>query len=77
MATVSVRDEVTELLQELIRVDTTNPHERQRRLTMPAQPDEINRPSEHHLDRLRLGRPTVEQGAQRHGTWNPGVRDAP
>src|SRR5256714_12374003 len=25
MATVSVRDEVTELLQELIRVDTTNP----------------------------------------------------
>ena len=25
MATVSTRDEVTELLQELIRVDTTNP----------------------------------------------------
>ena len=25
MATVSVRDEVTELLQQLIRVDTTNP----------------------------------------------------
>src|SRR5512133_4195441 len=25
MATVSIRDEVTELLQELIRVDTTNP----------------------------------------------------
>ena len=25
MATVSLRDEVTELLQELIRVDTTNP----------------------------------------------------
>ena len=25
MATVSIREEVTELLQELIRVDTTNP----------------------------------------------------
>src|SRR2546423_5311162 len=25
MATVSIRDEVTELLQELIRIDTTNP----------------------------------------------------
>ncbi|TMK68494.1 MAG: M20 family metallopeptidase, partial [Actinobacteria bacterium] len=25
MATVTVRDEVTELLRELIRVDTTNP----------------------------------------------------
>jgi hypothetical protein len=37
------------------------------RLTMTADTNQINRPFTGHLDRLRLGRPTIKHRTQRHG----------
>src|SRR5262249_36788327 len=47
------------------------------RLSVPAHANEIDRLIEDDVDRLRFGRPTVEQGAERHCGRSPGARVAP